>query len=122
MADLTPETLRQSSIFLHLGKESTVKLIAYADAWAKDREKLARLRGWVDDLQSGMFINCVYCGHRYGPSDEVPASMADVLKTHVEQCSKHPMSALKAELERLRAEMKEFEDEGFIVRGNNDPR
>lgn len=50
-----------------------------------------RLRKWVNDLQSGMFINCVYCGHRYGPKDEVPASKADVLTTHVEKCSKHPL-------------------------------
>lgn len=62
----------------------------------------ARLQAWVNDLQSGMFINCVYCGHRYGPKDEVPASMADVLKAHVEQCPKHPMSALKEENVRLR--------------------
>ena len=48
-----------------------------------------------------MYINCVYCGHRYGPSDEVPASMADVLKEHVEQCPQHPMSALRAKLDAL---------------------
>ena len=46
----------------------------------------------VDDLQSGMYINCVYCGHRYGPKDEVEATMADALKEHIEQCPKHPMS------------------------------
>jgi hypothetical protein len=61
-------------------------------------EKFDTLRSWVNDLQSGMFINCVYCGHRYGPSDQVPASMADVLKAHVEQCPAHPMSKLKAAL------------------------
>lgn len=61
-----------------------------------------KLRQWVDDLQSGMYINCVYCGHRYGPQDEVPASMADVLKEHIEVCPKHPMSKLKKELEQLR--------------------
>lgn len=54
-----------------------------------------RLRKWVDDLQSGMYINCVYCGHRYGPQDKVPTSMADVLKEHVEQCPEHPMSKLR---------------------------
>lgn len=65
-----------------------------------------RLRGWVNDLQLGMYINCVYCGHRYGLRNEVPTSMADVLKQHIEQCPSHPMSALKAELERLKAEAK----------------
>src|SRR3990167_3692891 len=65
---------------------------------AKDRD---RLQAWVHDLQAGMYINCVYCGHRYGPDDEVPATMADVLKEHIEHCPKHPMSTLKARLARL---------------------
>ena len=74
--------------------------------WLKDemkqlRARLAELEGWVDDLQSGMYINCVYCGHRYGPEDKVPASMSEVLKKHVEQCPKHPMSALKSRLAEL---------------------
>ena len=62
-----------------------------------------RLRQWVADLQAGCYINCVYCGHRYGPDDEVPAAMADVLKEHVEKCPEHPMSKLKAEDAERRA-------------------
>ena len=61
---------------------------------------IEKQKRWIDDLQAGMYINCVYCGHRYGPEDEVPASMADVLKEHVESCPDHPMSKLKAELEQ----------------------
>lgn len=60
-----------------------------------------RLRQWINDLQSGMYINCVYCGHRYGPEDEVPASMADVLKKHIEECPEHPMSKMKAKLDHI---------------------
>lgn len=62
------------------------------------RVRADKLKGWVDDLQAGCYINCVYCGHRYGPDDEVPASMADVLKEHIEHCPEHPMSKLKVEL------------------------
>ena len=29
--------------------------------------ELKRLRKWVADLQSGAYINCVYCGHRHQP-------------------------------------------------------
>ena len=29
------------------------------------RAENGRLQAHVDDLQSGMYINCVYCGHRY---------------------------------------------------------
>jgi hypothetical protein len=70
-----------------------------------------RLEQWIDDLQAGKYINCVYCGHRYGPEDEVPATMAEVLKKHIEQCPKHPMSRLKQEHERLR------EDVGELMNG-----
>lgn len=66
-------------------------------------DEIERLQQWVHDCQAGMYINCVYCGHRYGPNDKVPATMADVLKEHIEQCPQHPMSALKKEVERLRA-------------------
>jgi hypothetical protein len=58
-------------------------------------EKLARYERWVADLQSGMYVNCVYCGHRYGPEKNVPVSMAEILKEHIEKCPDHPMSHLK---------------------------
>ena len=86
-------------------------VLGYTDAWkasAKERaeERIlaleaenARLRRWVDDLQSGMYVNCVYCGHNYGPGETTPVSMAEALKAHVEQCSEHPMSALRAKLQ-----------------------
>lgn len=54
-----------------------------------------RLRQWVRDLQEGCWVNCVYCGHRYGREKDTPVAMADVLKAHVEQCPDHPMSSLK---------------------------
>lgn len=75
-----------------------------------DRE-IERLQQHVNDLQAGMYINCVYCGHRYGPDDEVPATMADALKEHVEQCPKHPMSALKQIVESLAQRIEDLEDE-----------
>lgn len=64
--------------------------------------EILSLRKWVADLQSGMYINCVYCGHRYGPADKVPSTMADALKAHVEQCPQHPMSELKKDAARYR--------------------
>lgn len=69
------------------------------------REENERLRQWVADLQSGMYINCVYCGHRYGPSKDTPAVMADVLKAHIEGCPEHPMSKLKHENEELKKDI-----------------
>jgi len=67
----------------------------------EDTPEVARLKKWVADLQSGMYVNCVYCGHRYGPGETTPASMANALKKHIEQCPEHPMSKLKDEYDRL---------------------
>ena len=57
-------------------------------------EEVVRLRKWVDDLQAGKFVTCVYCGHRYGPGETTPVTMADALKAHVAVCEHHPMSRL----------------------------
>lgn len=82
--------------------------------------KINQLKAWVNDLQSNMYINCVYCGHRYGPSDEVPGSMADILKHHIEQCPKHPMSKLKTENKRLDEENDELGFLGVSYAGDED--
>lgn len=63
--------------------------------------EIVKYKQWVDDLQSGMFVNCVYCGHRYGPKETTPVSMADALKAHIEQCPSHPMAQLKRYIEKM---------------------
>lgn len=74
----------------------------------KDRERLAaetaRLQRWVDDLQSGMYVNCVYCGHQYGPREDTPHTMADVLRAHIEECPQHPLSLARAKIDALVAQ------------------
>lgn len=56
------------------------------DIATRDLE-INRLSAWVNDLQSGMYINCVYCGHRYGPQDQVPTTMAEARADDLEkQC------------------------------------
>jgi len=64
---------------------------------------LEHYKKWVDELQSGLYINCVFCGHCYGPRDDPTSRMADVLKRHVENCPEHPMSKLKREIEELKS-------------------
>lgn len=85
------------------GHEVPIHTAVLAD-FVEDNDRLRaeneRLTAWVEDLQSGMYVNCVYCGHRYGPGETTPVSMADALKAHVEQCPEHPMSALRAEVDR----------------------
>jgi hypothetical protein len=73
-------------------------LMSATDEFTAERD---RLRAWVNDLQSGMYVNCVYCGHRYGPGATTPVSMADALKAHIEQCPEHPMSEIRTRVAEL---------------------
>lgn len=77
-------------------------------------ERAVAAAAWVADLQSGMFINCVYCGHRYGPDPGTPVAMADVLKAHVEKCPPHPMSALRARLDEAERLCCDIEAGGWL--------
>jgi len=65
-----------------------------AEQFEQEKE-IERYQNWVNDLQSGMYINCVYCGHQYGPREDTPVSMSQVLKEHIEQCPEHPLSTAK---------------------------
>lgn len=65
------------------------------------QKDLERYKQWIKDLQSGMYVNCVYCGHRYGPEDKIPVSMADALKQHIEQCPEHPLTQYKRALNEV---------------------
>ena len=66
------------------------------------KKQIAELKRWINDLQSGMYINCVYCGHRYGPRENTPVSMADVLKDHIAKCPKHPLSQANKKIAELK--------------------
>lgn len=83
--------------------KKTVELRHHEKTYQWLRKENQRLKKWVNDLQAGMYINCVYCGHRFGVDGEVPSSMAGVLKKHIEKCPAHPMSKLKDENKQLRA-------------------
>ena len=75
-------------------------------------EEIARLNKWVRELQSGMFINCVYCGHRYGPGKDTSVVMGNVLKAHVKKCPKHPLAlayAARDAAERCQDEWRELD-------------
>ncbi len=66
------------------------------------RAEIKRLQVWINDLQVEGYIKCVYCGHRFGPDSMMPATMATVLKEHIEQCSKHPLSKAETKIEELK--------------------
>jgi hypothetical protein len=64
-----------------------------------------QLEAWIDDLQSGMYINCVYCGHRYGPNKgNHRVTMRKALETHIAECPKHPLAMARNRIKELTAE------------------
>lgn len=75
--------------------------IDWADEYVTAAKENERLNKWIADLQTGMYVNCVYCGHRYGPVANTPVSQADMLKRHIETCPNHPMSKLRDQTNKL---------------------
>ena len=86
---------------------------SWSAEWRDD--SIRKLRQWIGDLQSGMYINCVYCGHRYGPKDQVPSSMANVLKEHIKTCPQHPMSSLVDLIKSLEWSVDSEDVDGFPI-------
>lgn len=71
----------------------------------RDKE-IKRLEEWISDLHSNKYINCVYCGHRYGP-DTVPPSR-EILHEHITKCEKHPLCEALQLLKEQKAAVKKF--------------
>jgi len=79
--------------------------------------RIAELEQWVDDCQSDMYINCVYCGHRYGPNDgDHLNSMREALKAHISECPRHPLSAANQRIAELERDLSFSEEEAAAVR------
>ena len=76
------------------------------------RAENKRLEAWIDDLQSEMYINCVYCGHRYGPNKgDHLVTMRKTLEKHIEECPKHPLSMARNRIMELEAENRWLRDQ-----------
>lgn len=66
------------------------------------------LKQWITDLQSGMYVNCVYCGHRYGPKEKTPPTNAEMLKKHIATCPKHPLAEALSVVKKLFLVVEDF--------------
>lgn len=96
-----------------LTKEESTKISAAVQSMGiyehhELKNQVQKLQQWIADLQSGMYINCVYCGHRYGPMESTPVSMAYILKQHIQECDKHPMAQMKRALLTVREILNEL--------------
>ena len=69
-----------------------------------------QLQQWIYELQSGLYINCVYCGFNYGPKESTAPTMQQALYDHIKVCEKHPLSKALVEIERLKIIIKHWED------------
>ncbi len=98
---------------LEFAYRQIIDLRTHAFATATERNQaraiIQKLQQWIDDCQSGMYINCVYCGHRYGPDDgNHLVTMRDALEAHISVCPSHPLSSAKAEISRLKVLLREL--------------
>lgn len=78
------------------------------------KKRVEELEQWVGDLQSGKYINCVYCGHRYPPG--TPGVMSKILYEHIKKCPKHPLAKAEADLACLIEAVEEHRKEIITAR------
>ena len=94
---------------LEIEKEENIRLCHdqwyLIDIWNKHHEEIKELNNWINDLQAGMYVNCVYCGYRFS-NPEVFPTIQEVLHEHMENCSKHPLFKANQELKRLNSIIK----------------
>jgi len=97
-----------------LSEATTSELFEYI---AQLEAELENTNQWIADLQSGLYINCVYCGHRYPPGSG--SVMQDILYEHIKTCPKHPLSKAIVELQQLREELDAWIEKGamFVEQG-----
>jgi chromosome segregation ATPase len=72
-----------------------------------------RLEKWVGDLQSGMYINCVYCGHQYPKG--TPGVMQEILYEHIRKCPKHPLRKSEARVKELETDLNKQREINFMA-------
>lgn len=81
-----------------------LSLVEAKMAIAQQLDEQSCLNAWIADLQSGLYVNCVYCGHRYGPREFTSDTSAQhKLEKHIEGCPKHPLSQLRRHANRMAA-------------------
>jgi hypothetical protein len=102
-----PERKAQLREYIRAADARNEVLMLKTEVLTEVLDALDSAEKWVADLQSGMYINCVYCGHRYGPRKDTPVAMAEVLRKHIEQCPEHPLSAMKVRAEKAETDLKD---------------
>lgn len=104
-ADRLWENLRQSMADSIASQQAMLAIACGVDELTKE---IRRLRQWVSDLQSGAYITCAYCGHRYGPKEGGDPSMVGLYREHVEKCADHPCNVLVREIEAMKVQRSEL--------------
>ena len=85
------QTKRKTKARATTAPASTIKLTDEQIEIAELRTEIMRLNKFCDDLQEKIYVNCAYCGHRYGPRHTTKRAMTDLIKDHIRQCKRHPL-------------------------------
>lgn len=72
----------------------------------KLKSEILRYDAWIEDILSEKYVNCAYCGHRYGKEND--SANMEAVRKHVENCSKHPMAKEKERADKAEALAREL--------------
>jgi hypothetical protein len=97
--ELEPNEFEMALFYLKQGQKPSPKEVEIIT------KEIEALQQWIKDVQGKTFVNCIYCGHRYGAASTTPVALADIMKQHVAQCPKHPLSVTKKALSEARLDM-----------------
>lgn len=87
------------------------ELVERARVVVRERQEA---RAWVERMTAeARVLTCAFCGEAYPPG--APPANHEALAAHVAVCAKHPMRAVEAERDALRAQL-----EGLVARGDGE--
>ncbi|MCK9596683.1 hypothetical protein M0R19_05825 [Candidatus Pacearchaeota archaeon] len=91
--------LNHSTLQIEDGYESGITTNDIVDYINSLKQKILDLEKWIDNLQEGTIITCVYCGHAYPPGTQT--SRRKVLYEHIKICPKHPLREAEERIKEL---------------------
>ncbi len=85
---------RQATTIVSFQKQERIEIL---EAAVKEKDE------WIDRLEDGRIVTCVYCGHAYPP--ETQRSKRKILYEHIKLCPKHPLRHAEEQIATLIAEL-----------------
>lgn len=86
---LLEESISDRDVIARLQRELKNARAATEVAIHEHAQEVSKLRQWVRELQSGLYLNCVFCGENFTGQENF-----NRLTNHIRECPEHPLSRL----------------------------